>query len=206
MGNKEPVEGKCNTRLRGERKGQYCSMPPMKGARRCRMHGGKRGGQKPVHGRYSKDFKNLAKEGRDRLEEIYADPELLNPRRPVALAPLLVESAAFPTRELAERLAKARAAQSGLGEVVEDDIRIAMGDLALQYQKQVQLLGQRQESAVKQAHATELLTQSVMPLITEFTQRVLAIAQKHLPEEAQATLRDDLRRAVEATAAQVLRL
>jgi hypothetical protein len=36
----EPIEGKCNARLKGERAGQLCTDDPMPGRTRCRLHGG----------------------------------------------------------------------------------------------------------------------------------------------------------------------
>ena len=42
------LEGRCNARLRGKRAGKFCTHFPMKGKRRCRMHGGEHGSGAPM--------------------------------------------------------------------------------------------------------------------------------------------------------------
>jgi hypothetical protein len=47
------IAGRCGARLRGDRAGQFCEAYPLKGKRRCRLHGGRAGARSgPRNGRW----------------------------------------------------------------------------------------------------------------------------------------------------------
>jgi hypothetical protein len=102
-GSPEPIEGRCGSKLRLSEKryghARFCVQHPLKGASRCKLHGGKSlaGAEHPnfVHGKYS-----IALKGSRLLDHFTAarnDPTLISLRDDVALMQAR-------TTELLERL------------------------------------------------------------------------------------------------------
>lgn len=57
-GSEQPLDGRCGAQLRGTDPPRYCCKHPVRGERRCRLHGGitRRGADSPAfrHGRFSR--------------------------------------------------------------------------------------------------------------------------------------------------------
>jgi hypothetical protein len=99
-----PQEGRCSARLRGERKGKFCSSIPVKGRNRCKMHGGMSPPAGPghhsfKHGRDSKWTKALGQYGKLYKDAVDSD-ELLDLRRQLAVMDVAIQRHAARVEEL----------------------------------------------------------------------------------------------------------
>lgn len=173
---------------------------PLKGKRRCRIHGGRSTGRPPVHGRYSQKFRNLATRGSERLEELLDDPDLLDPKRPVALAHTLFEE--IP---LDEETIETYAEYLADGAPVEDHHRLRARLSLLKMAREFgDGFARAQVQAIRTQQINQLIVQAAVPVIREFGERVGAIAKRHLPDEdAYARFLHDLQHAAAAVVAQL---
>jgi hypothetical protein len=92
MASDTPLDGRCGSPLR-RKPGKFCTEYPLKGKKRCGLHGGKSraagpGHQTYTHGRYSKA---LPKEFQSRIGQILADKNLRKIGRDLAVNQVLID-------------------------------------------------------------------------------------------------------------------
>lgn len=165
--------------------GRPCRRRPTKGHERCAQHGA---GQPPTgsftHGGFSKRFAKLTREGQDRLAAILADPELLDAKRPVAVATYMLQDMELvPDDDAIRALAKSYCPPGYEPGAV--DIARARNELLKPIQKQVDLLGKRQSEAFRQAKLSELILTECVPIFELLGKAAFDLCEKYVPEAAQ---------------------
>ena len=136
----------------------------------------------------------MATAGHELIDAAMDDTELLSARRPVALAQaMLYDSQVIPTDELVEKLAQKMAKGK---EPDEAHFALARNALLAQSIKLVDLLGKRQESAIRQQRTSELLVHAVMPLISEFSSRAKDIVGRYLSPEDFTKFEEEMNSAI----------
>lgn len=214
MATAAPVPGKCGAKAR---KGGYCGNDPVKGEKRCRMHGGI---VKPAiqHGLASGTLKLRYADQhiRDRLEEIIADPGLLDTRRAVAVSQVALEGMPFePRREDAERMAWAALRRKLLPgaeepeELPEGVVDEIFHELRAVYAERVVANANSHARttalAAKQEKVAEILVRGAMPIMRRFAERVAGLVKKYLPPGQQAEFLQGLKRIIEETQLEIVK-
>lgn len=197
MANPEQVEGRCNARTRA-REGSpagYCGSWPVKGGKRCRMHGGhspnalpaeqrKRGGSgKPpgrpiVHGRYSDRFKRTSKTMAAEIEASLADPALLDLRRPLAVAmAMLHEWTVMPSQEDLTKMAQTE--EMAAMDIQPPAIDVLLAGLKFQRAAReiVVDVHNMQKNVVREVGIKEVLTQAVPALLARLFERMRTVVE-----------------------------
>lgn len=222
MGTKEPMPGLCGAKSR--RGGGYCAARPMAGKTRCRVHGGMNTGDHLMtHGLRSRRLAIRYSDPaiRERLEQLLDDPDLLNMRRPVALSQVALEGVPMePTegevRRLAQKLTIDDAvdgeapADGPAGEPSEEMMEAARNMLRTKYAATVvENANAHQRTtalAAKQEKVAELLVRGAVPILRRFAERVAGLVRKELPPTRQAEFLLNLRRIIDETQLEIVRL
>ncbi len=211
MSSAAPVPGKCNAKTRD---GGYCASDPVTGAKRCRMHSGTATGEhKITHGLTSSRLRaRYADEAtRARLEELMEDPHLLDARRAVAVSQVALEDMPYaPLWEDGERLAR-RFLKLGADEEVPDEaVETALHALRGEFSERVvgnaNAHARTVAVAAKQQKVAEIILRGALPIMRRFAERVSGLVGKYLPPIKQAEFLLDLRRIVEETQLDLVRL
>ena len=168
------------------------------------MHGagnrGNPGGRPPIHGRYSKAFRNLSKLGAERYAELIADPELLDTRRPVAMSHLLLERIPLD-EETVELIAQSYVKGDGNPtDAHRLKARLTLAALAADFTDR---FARAQNQAVRTSQIGELVLQGAAPVLKKFGERVLRLAEHYVPADRMDDYRRDLTAAGMATVAEL---
>lgn len=165
---------------------------------------------------YTRDWKNLDTASLKAAEEIAAAPDLLDPRRLVALLELITRQVAMPSEALVQhtaeemrdervgRIARARQAMAGAAERVElqpeemevsdVDVELARRHLLQGSIKMIERLNYEQREAIKIAQVDALFT-LLLPMFPALGEVMANIITTHIPSNAQRELAmDDLKR------------
>lgn len=188
MGSEAPVEGRCGAR---NRDGTYCVARPVRHAERCRRHGGDKILARVANGHStgiaSKMWRNLGEEGVERLAYLLADPTLMDPKQPVAVAKyMLEESLVEPTRHGIEEVAKRLAADDGRKpEQVDDGDRArARAMLLEQPRKLLMAYNKTQQDALKVERQQVAVVGVVVPVLERVAKSITEIAATFIQDEA----------------------
>jgi len=202
----KPTPGRCGAKLRS---GGFCMRYPTKGQKRCRLHGSgtkeKPGGRPPVHGRFSARFQKLAAEGRQQLAELMDDPQLLDAKRPVALATLIVtEMDLAPTDEQIVDLACELVGDVGdPGPVEIAKAQAVYHQAAL---KAIDTLGKRQEAANRQAKVGDVIIAGALPIFERLGAAVAQLSNLYVPADKRERFVEDLNSRLQVTIAELAAL
>lgn len=194
MGSAAPIEGRCGAKLR--KKAQFCAQYPLKGALRCRQHGG--GAQ--IFSVTGADVDHPSRHRR--LKKLMDDPDLLNVKRPVALARVVVDM--VDVEQLVQRVHLQQLRSAG-GEAVDAAEIATLLRLLERYGKLVDLLGKRQEAAIRVQRTSELLVSAILPLVEKFSRRYKLLADKYVPPERQGEFAEEMQQVAALLVAEVAR-
>lgn len=218
-----PKEGRCNAKTAGG----YCHANRIKGAHRCRIHGG--------HAiRFGERWKKLSVDAQAELDEAVEDPELMEARRPIAMLQVIAQNTELlPKEETVARYARRmnlrgldpmtvtalqaaaeKAAKNGettgsekLAELLElllepddADLEVARTELHDRSMRMVSTLSRRQNEALKALEWTKVVREVALPIIGEFGLAVTGVLRKYVPEES----RDEATNAVHTAMAKVI--
>jgi len=195
------------------RAGGECRNQPVEGGERCRQHGGRLPGRdirpQVVSGRYSAHFQALSAEGRIRLAELEADPDLLEVRKPVALSALVMAQTPLEPDvdrvwALAEQIRDARISDGGGDQGPEpsavDIWRAWMSEL-----RGIHSTVRAHASVVNAAHqrskAGELLMAGAAPFMARLADLIRGTLERRL--RSHPRLRDEIIRDLQASFAAV---
>jgi hypothetical protein len=196
----KPLEGRCNARLGG---GRYCHSRPKAGTTRCAIHGG-------TQQRWALRHKRIAAAAQDEIDAALTDPDLLDVRRPIALAEAIVQNTtivasdeeirAAARRRILQRMSPAQIRALGSIGAIEalepteadcDEIRLE------RHERSMRLVGMyalRQADAVKQIEWSRVIRESALPLLSEFGLRLTRTLRKYLPDDIVTRAMDDARK------------
>lgn len=185
-----------------KRDGTPCEARPLKGKKRCRLHGG--GAGAPVDtGRRSTEWRHLSTEGRELVAELMKDPQLLDVRRMLALMEAIARRHLFPSPELIERTARARWAEAKKDGLTEADgpdavdVEEAERELFMRAWGTLDKLSARMDAASKTAKVDEIMIGLLLPSFEELGQILARVLEKHVPNEvARREAREDVTRAL----------
>lgn len=186
MGSREPVEGRCGAK---NKDGSYCVKEPVNGSKRCRLHGGNRVVSRVRNGTgdglQSEQWRNLGEDGVERMAFLMADPHLLDPKQPVALAKyMLEESLVEPTEEGIEAVARRLARNDGRR--VDDGYRAkARALLWADARKHLQTYNRTQQDALKHERQQLAVIGVVVPTLERVAKSITEIAATYITDEAQ---------------------
>lgn len=92
----KPRDGRCNA----ETAGGFCHGMPVRGGSRCRLHGGERQ-------QFAQRLRRLDEEAQQQVHDALTDPDLLDVRRPLAIAEVVIaQTPLLPTEATLERVAR----------------------------------------------------------------------------------------------------
>lgn len=183
----------CGARNRS--RGGTCKNRPVKGSTRCRLHGGHpRSGRPPIHGRYSKRFAKIAPASQEAIDEALQDPELLDPRRPVAVQQAILQnSALMPDDDVIESYARHlskwrpnyRADETWADQPrpTDGEIEVARMLWAEQATRLTEAYGRLQNQSSRTLRMGQLLAKQVVPLLSEVGLRLSKLVDRYVPEE-----------------------
>lgn len=200
----KPMEGRCNAST----KSGYCHGHVKAGSTRCRIHGGHRQ-------QWANRQRALGAAAQAELEGALSDPDLLDVRRPIALAEVVIgRTPLLPSEEQVTKLAQRRILQrmnpgqlkalmaTGRDDLMEllepteadrDEVRL---DLHERSMRLISIYAQRQADAVKQLEWSRVIRESALPLLAEFGLRLSRILRKYLPEDQIPRVMDDVRKEI----------
>jgi hypothetical protein len=184
MGSKAPKEGRCGAK---NRDGTFCLSWPVPGHEHCKRHGGNLIAVRVSNGNgvglRSKQWANLGEAGVERLAYLLADPQLLDPKQPVALARyLLEESLIEPTPEGVEKVAKRLASQDG--KRVDDAYRAQARSMILsEARKHLQTYNRTQQDALKVERQRVAVVGVVVPVLERVAKSLTEIAAQFITDE-----------------------
>lgn len=210
MSTKEPTTGKCNAKTRD---GGFCPSDPVAGSTRCRMHGGTATGEhKITHGLTSSRLRaRYADETtRARLDELLADPHLLDVHRAAAVSQVALEEMPWQPRwEDGVRMARRFLKLEGDAEPTDDQVEAALHELRAVYAERVvsnaNAHARTVALAAKQEKVAEILVRGAVPIMRRFAERVSGLVRKHLPPSKQAEFLRDLAKIVEDTQLEIVK-
>lgn len=191
-GSVEPVPGRCGAKRRKSDPARYCKAYPLKTKTRCKVHGGAQEKVKRDPLGFWQNFDHLTEADQDLLALALADPNLLDTKRPVALATVLAQRfPMIPTeqqiRTTAMYLNGKQAADLSAADIAEAQAKLATASVRI-----IDTLGRRQDSAVKLAKTSEVLVGQVMPVLDQLGKAVADLVATHVAPEKQTKFIDDL--------------
>lgn len=202
----KPLEGRCNAKTQAG----YCHARPKAGTTRCRIHGGQQQ-------TWSARMHALDDRARAEVDAALADPDLLDVRRPIALADALVgRTPLLPSEETVTSLARRRILRdmspeqlralrdSGpdaleLLDPTDGDLDAVRLELHERSMRIVALYSRRQVDAVKQLEWTKVIREAALPLFGEFGLRISRLIRKYVPEDKVEAAIADVRKEVRQT-------
>lgn len=195
MASDQPRPGRCGAELK---RGGFCEHRPIQGQTRCRRHTSARGiSEKPKQaaGKFSGRYRWFREHGRERLAEIQDSRDLLDPARSVALAELAIDQfVAIPTPEEVDELALRLARQDGRQQVDAGDRAQARGLLAREARQLVDLLGKRQDAALRHKRLQQASIHYLQPVLERAGREILAILAVYVSPDKLEEAEEDLRR------------
>lgn len=196
----QPREGRCNARLA---EGRFCHGKPKAGTTRCMLHGG-------YSQKWSARQKALSTAAQDEIEGALTDPDLLDVRRPIALAEVVVaRTPLIASDDEVEQEAKRRVLQRMSPGQIEalrtiealDILEPTDADRAevrlARHERSMRLVGMyalRQAEAVRSLEWSRVIRESVLPLMAEFGIGLSKILRKYLAEDIVAKCMVDVRK------------
>lgn len=187
MPSKKPTPGRCNAKL----KDGYCQRRPSQGSDRCNYHGGTRVESMIRDGRgdglTSKKYRNLRAAGEERLAYLLADPDLMDPKQPVAISRFILDSVLMDPDEAAlDKLAIRLAEQDGLDpkDVDAGHRARARGMVHEEARKILALHGRLQQDALKVERQKIAVVGVVVPVLERIAKSITEIAASYIESEA----------------------
>lgn len=200
------------------RAGKPCRKPPVKGATRCRLHGGAAGSGAPVvHGRYALRFHRLTKPAQDAIDSALLDPDLLDARRPVAVHQAILEaSPLLPDDDTvvsyARHLSKWRP-NFDAKQTWEDQPEPSLAELEVARllwadasAKLAERYGNTLSAAARAVKLGDLLAKELVPLFSELGLRMRKLADRFVAPDKRADFEAAYRIEARATVAAILRI
>lgn len=209
MSNPAPIDGKCNAKCRD---GGFCGQDPIGGTKRCRMHGGAGSGHQGTHGLSSKfRLRYCEPHLQERLDELMADPELIDVRRAVAASQAALEEMPLqPNRDTAERMVRRALQLEPKDDVPETAVENMMHELRAVYAERfVASSGQHARTAAlaaKQEKVAELLLRGALPIMRRFAERVAGLVRSYIPPAKQAEFLGKLKEIMGDVQLEILKL
>lgn len=211
MGNAAITPGRCNHPLTGGR--GYCSNKAG-----CKRHTGKVPARPPLS-THSAQYARLVPDARRALDQAIQDPDLLDVRRPIAMAQtLLYRLPLTPEPEIIEAMARQQLGRSLSGITIDgNDLWLELtspgpGDLALaemayaeRAMKLIERLARRQTDAVRTMELARTTRQAVIPFLQELALELSRIIHEYVPAEHREAARGQLRAAITRVAAELSR-
>lgn len=192
-----PKAGRCGAK---KARGGYCDAHPVEGGTRCRRHGGFAQG-------WSSRLRATQEEGRRQVQLALDDPNLMDVRRPIALAETIVANTELvASSEQVEQLARRNiirqvgpelvavlreAADGEVGrELLAELLRPTDGDLAQarlelheRTMRLVGIYGKRQTEAVRAMQWAQVIRELTIPMFANLGGKLNAVVRKHVPPD-----------------------
>jgi hypothetical protein len=202
MPSPQPVEGRCGAPCHGKR--GFCLQKPLKGATRCKMHGGKNqlkgNPSRRKHGNKSPYIRGIEQATQEEIDRAVTDPNLLDVRRSVALSEVaLGDSMLFPDEamllELGRRkwfdtlsLEQIQKLSAAHGKEYWVNVPEVYMELARRsYMKaslgMIERHGRTQVAALRQIEVGRLMREATIPMFTEMGLRLGRLIDHYVPEE-----------------------
>jgi len=160
-----------------------------------------------IHGRFSRRFARDSPVAQAAIDQALADPELMDCRRPVAIATVLLqEHGLIPDDELVVEVARAAIpahVRDAYFEKHGEEIEPTEAQLALTRRRMINRAMQANDTysrtvatALRQTRAGELMTRELIPAFEELASHVRRLVMRYVPDEDQEAFVDGFRQGV----------